>query len=240
MKWDKSIAGDAFFAAFGERSSEQTGERESVSFNKNYSFGIEGPAPYYIGFSQGISEQNETYFMKNRTSMNAAFWRDYTDIKRIKMEYNKLSLRVKAKVQDCVALMSKTDRPIQYHICDDQERYREISEEWYFIGDIESDKNSVIADGMRPGDTDKTQIIRGKVNFDRMWGQIEGEDAAIAVRRSRDVYPDAAFHNYLKKGRSLPYEKLCGSLISWAGYTSCTRAPLRHLTAVIRVHNLFT
>ena len=199
--------GNAFFAAYGDRSSTNMGSRDSRSIESTYSYDLLWPGPFYLGFSHGISQSHETYTMKNTASMKAAFNRNYTSLDLEKMQYNELILGFAAKVKNCVTIMSKKALPVQFQFCQKEARLKRFKETWYFIGDTDAKKHGIIADGTRPGETQHSQLIRGKSNFERLWKILEKKDTLLIVQEMGEVDLTDAFQNYIN-GRedSLPYD----------------------------------
>lgn len=195
--------GNAFFAAYGDRSSTVTGEREGESRTTNMSYGIEGPGPYYIGYSKGHVKEYATFEQKNRADMEAAFDRFYTQRSLSELEFDLLKLKFYAQVRRCVTIVGKVTNSARVHLCEDTDRPKQLEEEWYFIGDTRSRDHGMIADGAFPGLTGFTQVIRGRYNYNRMWNKYKEEDIKLVLQEvgeSRGM--TYAFKRYLKESKA--------------------------------------
>lgn len=200
--------GNAFFAAYGDRSSAVTGEREAEQKHTSVSYGIEGPGPYYFGFSQGYSKEYATFEQQNQADMEAAFDRYYTQRKLTELEFDRLQLKFYAQVRRCVTIVGSKTTDARVHLCEDNDRPKELEEEWYFIGDVRSQSHGMIADGSFPGLTGFTQVIRGRYNYNRIWDRYKNEDIKLVLEEVGDSRGlTYAFKRYLKQTEGgVPYE----------------------------------
>jgi hypothetical protein len=198
--------GEAFFAAYGDRSSVNLGDRTSELHATQVSYGLEGPAPYYIGLNQSTTWSYEMYQMKNNAKMYAAFKRDYIS-RKIDLIYNSLTLQMSAYVKHCVALIPKRGSPVQLHLCRDKAPLQKLQETWFFIGDSSADQSSIISDGNRPSDGFQSQLIRGQFNYNRLWSRYEKENVLLVMKQINKVDPSDAFHSYLDRYKGdIPYQ----------------------------------
>ncbi len=199
--------GNAFFAAYGDRSSLSKGTRKSKVHSLNYSLGIEMPGPYYFGHTLGISQQYDRFQVENNTQMKAAFNRAYTLREVVNLQYNQLILSFNAKIRYCIAIFSKKGRPKQYHLCEKVDRLKRMVESWFFLGNTNANEHGLIADGNRPGENNRGQIIRGQYNFNRLWKAFEKDDTLTIIEETGQVDLKDAFQLYIQNRPSnLPYE----------------------------------
>ncbi len=199
--------GNAFFAAYGDRSSSVSGEREGESRTTNMSYGIEGPGPYYIGYSKGHVKEYATFEQKNRADMEAAFDRFYTQRQLTELEFDLLKLKFHAQVRRCVTIVGTQTNSARVHLCEDNDRPKQLEEEWYFIGDTRSRDHGIIADGAFPGLTGFTQVIRGRYNYNRMWNKFKEEDIKLVLEEVGETRGlTYAFKRYLGEDNKIPYE----------------------------------
>ncbi|MBK25176.1 MAG: hypothetical protein CME70_14375 [Halobacteriovorax sp.] len=199
--------GNAFFAAYGDRSSSVSGEREGESRTTNMSYGIEGPGPYYIGYSKGHVKEYATFEQKNRADMEAAFDRFYTQRQLTELEFDLLKLKFHAQVRRCVTIVGTKTNAARVHLCEDNDRPKQLEEEWYFIGDTRSRDHGIIADGAFPGLTGFTQVIRGRYNYNRMWNKYKEEDIKLVLEEVGETRGlTYAFKRYLNEDSKIPYE----------------------------------
>lgn len=199
--------GNAFFAAYGDRASSVTGERQSESRTTNMSYGIEGPGPYYIGYSKGHTKEYATFEQKNSADMEAAFDRFYTQRQLSELNFDQLTLKFYAQVRRCVTVVGTRTQSARIHLCEDQDRPKQIEEDWFFIGDTRSRDHGIIADGSFAGITGFTQVIRGKFNYNRMWNKYKTQDIAQVLEEVGDHRGMSyAFERYLTEDSKMPYE----------------------------------
>lgn len=195
--------GNAFFAAYGDRASTVSGEREGESTTTNMSYGIEGPGPYYFGYSKGHVKEYATFEQKNRADMEAAFDRFYTQRSLSELEFDLLKLKFYAQVRRCVTIVGNQSNSARVHLCEDNDRPKQVEEEWYFIGDTRSRDHGMIADGAFPGLTGFTQVIRGRYNYNRMWNKYKEEDIKLVLQEVGETRGVSyAFKRYLKESET--------------------------------------
>lgn len=199
--------GNAFFAAYGDRASSVTGERQSESTTTNMNYGIEGPGPYYFGYSKGHTKEYATFEQKNSADMEAAFDRFYTQRQLSELLFDQLTLKFYAQVRRCVTVVGIRSNTTRVHLCEDQDRPKQISEDWFFIGDTRSQDHGIIADGSFAGITGFTQVIRGKYNYNRMWNKYKTQDIKQVLEEIGDSRGMSyAFERYLSEDQKMPYE----------------------------------
>ncbi|MFT6069103.1 MAG: hypothetical protein ACJAT2_000420 [Bacteriovoracaceae bacterium] len=199
--------GNAFFAAYGDRASSVTGERQSEARTTNLSYGIEGPGPYYFGYSRGHVKEYATFEQKNSADMEAAFDRFYTQRQLSELIFDQLTLKFYAQVRRCVTVVGTQSKATRIHLCEEQDRPKQIEEDWFFIGDTRSQDHGIIADGAFAGVTGFTQVIRGKFNYNRMWNKYKTDDIKQVLEEVGDHRGMSyAFERFLGEDSSMPYE----------------------------------
>ncbi len=199
--------GNAYFAAYGDRSSINWGERESESLERSFSYGLEGPSMLFVGSSERHSRSEEVYTVKNTAEMRAAFNRNYTSRDVIELTYNSITLRFTVRKRDCITLRSKTNVPLAYNFCRQQAQMKEVEESWFFIGDTNMQSHGIISDGNLKGDPNRNQVIRGQQNFNMLWDQYETDDALLVVREIGTISVGDAFDKYISRDKGLiPFE----------------------------------
>ncbi|MCF8060324.1 MAG: hypothetical protein K9K67_13565 [Bacteriovoracaceae bacterium] len=199
--------GNAYFAAYGDRSSINWGERESESTENALSYGLEGPSMLFVGTSERHSRVEETYKVKNTAEMRAAFNRNYTSRDVIDLTYNSLTLEFTVKKKDCITLRSKKNMPRAYNFCRKESRMKRVEETWFFIGDTNMESHGIISDGNLKGDSNRNQVIRGQQNFNILWDEYETKDTLLVVRELGTISVGDAFDKYINKEKGLiPFE----------------------------------
>ena len=199
--------GNAYFAAYGDRSSIDWGERQSKSIQHSYSYGLEGPSMLFIGTSESHTSAQETYQVKNTAEMRAAFNRYYTSRDLIDLTYNSVTLEFPARMKDCITIRSKTGKKNLYNYCRKDSRIKRMQETWFFIGDTNTQNHGVLSDGNIVGDSNRQQVIRGKQNFNLLWDAYETEDALLVVEELGTVTVGDAFTKYINREKGLiPFE----------------------------------
>lgn len=203
----KISRGNAYFAAYGDRSSINWGERQSESTERTLSYGLEGPSMIFIGSSERHSRSEETFRVKNTAEMRAAFNRNYTSRDVIDLTYNSITLNFTVRKRDCITLRSKTNVPLAYNFCRQDAQMKRVEETWFFIGDTNMEKHGVISDGNLKGDPNRNQVIRGQQNFNILWDQYESDDALLVVREIGTISVGDAFDKYISREKGLiPFE----------------------------------
>ena len=199
--------GNAFFAAYGDRSSINWGERKAESIENSLSYGLEGPSMLFVGSSERRSRVEETYKVKNTAEMRAAFNRNYTQRDVIDLTYNSLTLEFTVKKRDCVTLRSKTRVALAYNFCRNDSTMKRVEETWFFIGDTNLESHGIISDGNLKGDSNRNQVIRGQQNFNIVWDDYESKDTLLVVRELGTITVGDAFEKYISREKGLiPFE----------------------------------
>jgi hypothetical protein len=199
--------GNAFFAAYGDRSSVTIGEQDTVSYSTNMSYGFEGPTMAFLGFSQRKSISQEVFKVKNTTQMKAAFNRNYTSRDLLDLTFERLTLEVPVKSRGCITVESLQNIPLTYQICNERARLQRLKETWFFVGDTNAIKHGVISDGNLPGDTNQNQVIRGQQRFNQLWNDMEKQDTLLVIKELGTMNAGDAFESYIKtENQMLPYE----------------------------------
>jgi len=222
--------GNAFFAAFGDRSSVSWGERESDATERSISYGLMGMSSVFMGLQQGHTRTEEVFKVSNRTLMRAAFDRNYSSRDVIKLDYNSLNLRFTARVVDCITLRSKKSIPLSYSFCRNDAKTKSVAEKWFLISDNSAGNNGMISDGNVMGDNNRQQVIRGQQNFNFLWSDLKADDTVLVVREIGTISVGDAFEKYIHKEENLlPFESkfdrsFPGMLVpfSHTPITSCT------------------
>lgn len=199
--------GNAYFAAYGDRSSINWGERESEAKERTMAYGLEGPTMLFVSTRESSTHSEETFTVKNTAEMRAAFNRYYTSRDLIDLTYNEVTLEFSARMRDCATIRSKTKRPFVYNLCRDQSRLKRLQETWFFIGDTSSQEHGIISDGNMKGDDNRMQVIRGKQNFNLLWDKYESNDALLVVEELGTITVGDAFTKYINREKGLiPFE----------------------------------
>ncbi len=199
--------GNAYFAAYGDRSSINWGERESQATERSMSYGLEGPTMLFVSTRESRTHAQETFSVKNTAEMRAAFNRFYTSRDLIDLTYNEVTLEFSARVRDCVTVRSKKKLPHVYSFCRKKDRLKRLQETWFFIGDTSSQEHGIIADGNIIGDDNRMQVIRGKQNFNLLWQKYETNDALLVVEELGTITVGDAFTKYINREKGLiPFE----------------------------------
>lgn len=200
--------GNAFFAAYGDRSSINWGERTSESFSRTYAYGMEtvGLKMLFVGAQENYTKEDVKYRMVNTAEMKAAFNRNYTSRDVIDLTYNSLTLGLSVEKRDCITITSKKKIPLAYQICRNESRKSPMEETWFLISDTNMEKHGIISDGNLPGDQNRSQVIRGQQNFNILWDRFESNDTYLIVKEigSRDA--GDAYQKYLNRENHIPFE----------------------------------
>ena len=171
----------------GIRSTDAIGIGDRYSIQKHFDWGIKTPG--FISGSHGTSFANldESYNRNSQAEMSTSFNFNYLEIKQNIMNFNNLTLEYEAKVLPCFSILARQKPSLQFHICDDKPRYSRMTEQWYFIADLNIKNTQFIADPGRIGDTRGPQVIRGQYNFNHFWKQLE-KNSRLAVHYTA-LYP---------------------------------------------------
>ncbi len=172
--------GTGFFAAFGDRSSEGTGERTSSGTDSH--IGFELTIPFVTSVGMGGENSHSVYRAIDKATMLSSFERQYTQKSDIELEYNRITLEFLARMRRCVSVEARTAKKI-IMICEDQDRLARIQENWYFVGDTRLNKLGVITNATLPDDLNMAQILRGEASFKNIWGEFREEDRALVLEK---------------------------------------------------------
>ncbi|MBH46837.1 MAG: hypothetical protein CME71_01560 [Halobacteriovorax sp.] len=172
--------GVGYFASFGDRTSEGSGERTGRTIESNMGFQLSIPFISKAGI--GDYHSYATYQAKEKAQMQASFERQYTQQKDIELEYNRITLEFLAKIKRCLHVANAQEKK-SLLVCEDDDRLSRVQENWYFIGDTRLNKIGVITNANMDSDIEMAQIIRGEAAFKNIWGEFREEDRALVLER---------------------------------------------------------
>lgn len=172
--------GVGYFASFGDRSSEGSGERTGRTIESNVGFSL--AIPFITKAGIGDFHSYSTYRAKEIAQMQASFERQYTQQKDIELEYNKITLEFLARMRRCLTASVEMAKKTLV-ICEDNDRLTRTQESWYFIGDTRLNKIGVITNATVESDAEMAQIIRGEAAFKNIWGEFRDEDRALVLEK---------------------------------------------------------
>ena len=172
--------GVGYFASFGDRTSEGSGERSGRTIESNMGFQLS--IPFITKAGIGDYHSYATYQAKEKAQMQASFERQYTQQKDIELEYNKITLEFLAKMKRCLTVANEQTKTTVL-LCEDNDRLSRVQEDWYFIGDTRLNKIGVITNANMDSDLEMAQIIRGQAAFKSIWGEFREEDRALVLER---------------------------------------------------------
>lgn len=200
--------GNAFFAAYGDRSSINWGERKAQGTERSFAYGSEavGLSMLFVGGSESYTSSEEKYRVVNTAEMKAAFNRNYTSRDIIDLTYNSVTLGITIEKRDCITLTSKRAIPLAYQVCRNQPRKTSLEETWFLISDTNMEKHGIISDGNLVGDKNRSQVIRGQHNFNILWDQFEGNDTYLIVKEIGGKTEGDAYEKYLSRDTTFPFE----------------------------------
>ena len=181
------LTGNRISHSQGVRSTDAKGVGDRYSVQKHFSWGIKSPG--FIGGEQGVSfaNQDESYDRSSQAEMATSFNFNYLEIKQNVLTFNKLALEYTAEVIPCFSVISLRDPDLQFHICDEQSRYSRMTEQWYFVADLNKKGSQFIADPGRLGDLRGPRVIRGRYNFNHFWEQVK-KNSRLAIHHTV-LYP---------------------------------------------------
>jgi hypothetical protein len=182
--------GTGFFAAYGDRAHDLTGEQNVTAFTRGAELFLHAPAPLLMTFNSGVSQAYETVTQRASADMQMTFDRRYRQIGYTKLEYNMIKLAFTARVHSCVAVKSRREVTFLLHVCQDEDSLRRLEEEWFFIGRNDPERHSLLTDGSRLHNNELTQLIRGRYHFQRLWDQYKAQDTVMVIRElaGRELY----------------------------------------------------
>lgn len=182
--------GTGFFAAYGDRAHELTGEQNVTSFHRGIDLFLHAPAPLLMTMNSGVSQAFEMVSQKADADMQMTFSRRYRQISFEKLEYNMIKLSFTARVRQCVAVKSSQELNFVYHLCSEEDALKRLEEEWFFIGRNDPDRHSLLTDGNTKTNDKFSQLIRGRHHFNRIWEQYQAQDTMLLIReiKGRELY----------------------------------------------------
>lgn len=189
--------GKGYFAGSGERSGTDHTTSESESWMLAMGGELGFPNPFSFGMEGGYARTYAISDSKSNGSSHMAMIRYGSNQDDLNLNYESLTLEIIAESKECfTATAQKAKRTLQ--ICLPESRLQKVQETWYFIEEMVSAHNSVIADGTRPGQDYLAQVVRGQENFNRIWDKFVYDDNAMIVQNldQLDIYD--AFRPYLK------------------------------------------
>jgi hypothetical protein len=182
--------GTGFFAAYGDRAHELTGEQNVTSYQRGIELFLHAPAPLLMTMNSGVSQAFETVSQRADADMQMTFSRRFRQITFEKLEYNMIRLSFTARVRQCVAIKSITELNFVYHLCSEEDSLKRLEEEWYFLGRNDPDRHSLLTDGNTRSNDKFSQLIRGRHHFNRIWEQYQAQDTMLVIReiQGRELY----------------------------------------------------
>lgn len=174
--------GMGFYAADGLRSWEAEGTQDVTSIHGGVDLFLHAPPPLLMAFNAGVSQAHEMMSQKVQSDMQVVFDRNYRQLGKPDLEYNKIELEVTANIRRCVSVTNKKDVKRALHICEQENRVTKLREQWFFIAEKNPQSLSTITDPLRPGDTTHTQLIRGQQQFNLLWDKYKSEDVAVLIK----------------------------------------------------------
>ncbi len=184
--------GEGYFATWGDRYWSGTGDTVSTT-RKIGAESMIGPPPFLVSLSGGISKAWESFSTTQEGKMQAAFDRNFTQRTKVNLDYNKLELEFLANVTNCFVASSLTGERRMLHICEERPRLKKMSEEWYFIGPSVEKNHGILADNQTLKDQELSQIIRGRANYNRLWGNFRKEDVSLVMTQIKDQVVSDSF-----------------------------------------------
>lgn len=187
--------GTGFFAAFGDRSSDGSGERIGSSVDSHV--GFELTIPFVTSVGIGADRSHSVYRTVDKASMRSSFERQYTQQKDIELEYNRITLEFLARMRRCLSVEAEAAKKTML-ICEDGDRLAKVEESWYFIGDTRLNRLGVITNATMPDDTEMAQVLRGESSFRKVWDEFREEDRALILEKL-DGETQGIFHTPLSE-----------------------------------------
>lgn len=184
--------GEGYFATWGDRYWSGTGDTVSTT-RKIGADSMIGPPPFLVSLSGGISKAWESFSTTQEGKMQAAFDRNFTQRTKVNLDYNKLELEFLANVTNCFVASSLRGERRMLHICEEKPRLKKMSEEWYFIGPSVDKNHGILADNQTLKDQELSQIIRGRANYNRLWGNFRKEDVSLVMTQIKDQVVSDSF-----------------------------------------------
>lgn len=191
--------GEGYFATWGDRYWSGTGDTVSTT-RKIGAESMIGPPPFLVSLSGGISKAWESFSTTQEGKMQAAFDRNFTQRTKVNLDYNKLELEFLANVTNCFVASTLVGQKKMLHICEEKPRLKKMSEEWYFIGPSVEKNHGILADNQTLKDQELSQIIRGRTNYNRLWGNFRKEDVSLVMTQIKDQVVSDSFIEARGKG----------------------------------------
>ena len=200
--------GNAFFAAYGDRSSVNWGKTNAEIYSRSYSYGMEmhGLRMLFVSAQEGYTLEEQRFKTVNTAEMKAAFNRNYTSRDVVDLGFNSLTLGMNVLQKDCITITSKKEVPIAYQLCRDKAQKKQLNETWFLISDTNVEYHGIISDGNLPGDNNRNQIIRGQENFNMLWDRFETNDTYLIVKEIGEKFEGDAFQKYINRDNGMPFE----------------------------------
>ncbi len=184
--------GEGYFATWGDRYWSGTGDTVSTT-KKIGAESMIGPPPFLVSLSGGMSKAWESFSTTQEGKMQAAFDRNFTQRTKVNLDYNKLELEFLANVTNCFVASSLSGQKRMLHICEEKPRLKKMAEEWYFIGPSVEKNHGILADNQTLKDQELSQIIRGRANYNRLWGNFRKEDVSLVMTQIKDQVVSDSF-----------------------------------------------
>lgn len=178
--------GKGYMVAAGDRAGISSGTHSGVGESLSGSIFYDGP-PGVLMFSAGVSKSHEVFTNQDDGKMQMLMSRYNSQITPVKLLYNAIGLSFNAKVKDCVFIKFLKDAHNNLLICDQENRNKNITEKWYYLGEDDAKKNGVLSDGMKVGDKSYLKIIRGEKNFQTLWEKFKSEDNKAMILEMEDI-----------------------------------------------------
>lgn len=174
--------GMGFYAADGLRSWEAEGTQDVTSIHGGVDLFLHAPPPLLMAFNAGVSQAHEMVSQKVQSDMQVVFDRNYRQLGKPDLEYNKIELEMTANIRRCFSATNSKGVKRALHICEKDDRLTKLREQWFFIAEKNPQSLSTITDPLRPGDTTHTQLIRGQQQFNQLWDKYKSEDVAVLIK----------------------------------------------------------
>lgn len=174
--------GMGFYAADGKRAWDADGTQDVTSIHGGVDLFLHAPPPLLMAFNAGVSQAHEMVSQKVESDMQVVFDRNYRQLGKPDLEYNKIELEMTANIRRCVSVTNTQGVKRALHICEEEDRLTKLREQWFFIAEKNPQSLSTITDPLRPGDTTHTQLIRGQQQFNQLWDKYKSEDVAVLIK----------------------------------------------------------
>ena len=188
----------------GNRWYKGAGERKATGFSTGFS-------PFFMGVAATAMKSYELYKVEDEGDLQMVFGGTSASINLPDLDVNTLKVRAKATVKECITVANSIkDRAI--HLCSDTLRKRYIQEEWFFIGESQTIKNSALSDGNKVGNGNFKQVIRGRASFEKLWRNLKRESVLLVVQELDNMALSSTFKDYQIEGiNGIPFESFVDS-----------------------------